>query len=146
MDQLSPANPLAITLLDAAQELVFSFARCSGPGGQHVNKVSTAVTLRFDLRRTRALSAEQKRILRWKLRTRISKAGILRVTSRKYRSQPANKKAALRRFEELLTEALKPTKKRIATRVRRSAVEKRIRQKKERGRVKQGRRRVAEDD
>ncbi len=143
---MSPGNPLAIALFDAAQELVFSFARSSGPGGQHVNKVSTAVTLRFDLGRTRALSAEQKRTLRRKLGTRISKAGILRVTSRRYRSQSANKKAALRRFEELLTEALKPTKKRITTRVRRSAVEKRIRQKKERGRIKQGRRRVAEDD
>ena len=104
------------------------------------------MTLRFDLPRTRALSAEQKRTLRRKLSTRISKAGILRVTSRRYRSQLANKKAALRRFEELLTEALRPTKKRVATRVRRSAVEKRIRQKKERGRIKQARRRVAEDD
>ncbi len=143
---MSPADPLAIALVNAAQELVFSATRSSGPGGQHVNKVSTAVTLRFDLQRTRALSAEQKRILRWKLATRITKAGILHVTSRKYRSQIANKKAAARRFEDLLTEALKPTKKRIATRVRRGAIEKRIRQKKERGRVKQGRRRVAEDD
>ncbi len=143
---MSPANPLVIALLNAAQELVFSFARSSGPGGQHVNKVSTAVTLHFDLRRTQTLSAEQKRTLRRKLATRISKAGILRVASRRYRSQIANKKAAVRRFEELLTEALRPPKKRIATRVRRSAIEKRIRQKKERGRVKQGRRRVAEDD
>ncbi len=125
---------------------MFSAVRSSGPGGQHVNKVSTAVTLRFDLRRTRALSAEQKRTLRRKLGTRISKASILRVTSRRYRSQIANKKAAVRRFEELLTQALKPPKKRIATRVRRSAVEKRIRQKKERGGIKQRRRRVAEDD
>ncbi len=143
---MSPANLLEIALLDAAQELVFTAVRSSGPGGQHVNKVSTDVTLRFDLRRTRALSGEQKRILRCKLGTRISKAGILRVTSRKYRSQPANRKAALRRFAELLTEALKPTKKRIATRVRRSAVKKRLEQKKKRGQVKQGRRRVADDD
>ena len=129
-----------------SQDLRFEMARSSGPGGQNVNKVSTKVTLCFDLQGTRALDAVQKRTLYRKLGTRISKAGILRVTSRKYRSQPANKKAVLQRFEELLTEALKPAKKRVATRVRRSAVEKRIRQKKERGRVKQGRRRVAEDD
>ncbi len=143
---MSPANPLAIALVNAAQELVFSATRSSGPGGQHVNKVSTAVTLRFDLQRTRALSAEQKRILHRKLGTRISKAGILRVTSRRYRSQIANKKAAVRRFEDLLTEALKPGKKRIATSVRRGAIEKRIREKKKRGTIKQRRRQVALDD
>ncbi|MCH8969919.1 MAG: aminoacyl-tRNA hydrolase [Planctomycetes bacterium] len=137
---------LGQSLVIDSQDIRFETARSSGPGGQNVNKVSTKVTLCFDLQGTRALDAGRKRILRRKLGTRISKRGILRVTSLKYRSQSANKKAALRRFEELLTEALKPTKKRIATRVRRSAVEKRIRQKKERGRVKQGRRRVAEDD
>ena len=137
---------LGQSLVIDSQDIRFETARSSGPGGQNVNKVSTKVTLCFDLQGTRALDAGRKRILRRKLGTRISKRGILRVTSLKYRSQSTNKKAALRRFEELLTEALKPTKKRIATRVRRSAVEKRIRQKKERGRVKQGRRRVAEDD
>ena len=134
------------SLVFDSQDIRFETARSSGPGGQNVNKVATKVTLCFDLHGTRALDAAQKRLLHRKLGTRISKTGILRVTSRKYRSQPANKKAAIRRFEELLTEALKPTKKRIATRVRRSAVEKRIRLKKERGRTKQGRQRVAEDD
>ncbi len=137
---------LGKSLVIDSQDIRFVTARSSGPGGQHVNKVSTKVTLCFDLQGTRALDASQKRILHRKLGTRISKRGILRVASFKYRSQLANKKATLRRFEELLTEALKPTKKRIATRVRRSAVEKRIRQKKERGRIKQARRRVAEDD
>ncbi len=136
---------LGKSLVFDSQDIRFETARSSGPGGQNVNKVSTKVTLCFDVEGTRVFDAGQKRTLRRKLGTRISKAGVLRVTSLKYRSQLANKKAALRRFEELLTEALTPTKKRVATRVRRSAVEKRIRQKKERGRVKQTRRRVADD-
>lgn len=137
---------LGQSLVIDSQDIRFETARSSGPGGQNVNKVSTKVTLCFDLQGTRALDAGQKRMLHRKLGTRISKMGILRVTSLKYRSQLANKKAAIRRFEELLTEALKPKKRRIATRVRRGAVEKRIQAKKERGTIKQRRRQVALDD
>ncbi len=137
---------LGESLVIGLQDIRFTAVRSPGPGGQHVNKVSTAVTLCFDLDHTPALSGDQKRTLRRKLRTRISKHGVLRVTSRKYRSQSANKKAALERFEELLADALKPAKRRVPTRARRSAVEKRIRQKKERGRIKRQRRRVGLDD
>ncbi len=137
---------LGQSLVIDSQDIRFVTARSSGPGGQNVNKVATKVTLCFDLQGTRALDAGQKRILHRKLGTRISKKGILRVTSLKYRSQWANKKAARRRFEELLTEALKPRKRRIATRVRRGAVEKRIQEKKKRGTIKQRRRQVALDD
>ena len=130
----------------AEEELRFTYSRSSGPGGQNVNRVETRVTLLFDVHGSECLSEPQKYRIAGRLATRINRDGILRVVSQRHRTREANRRAAVERFDELLTEALKPTKKRIATRVRRSAVEKRIRQKKERGRVKQGRRRVAEND
>ncbi len=129
-----------------AQYLKFKTARSSGPGGQHVNKVSTAVTLCFDVAGCTDLTTTQKRVLRRKLRSRISKSDILRVTSRKFRSQAANKKAVLKRFGELLSDALKPAKRRIATKTPRSAIERRIDQKKHRSRLKHQRHRPTRED
>ena len=140
-----PTSPDSSLIIDE-QQLKFKTARSSGPGGQHVNKVSTAVTLCFDLGRCNDLTAAQKRILRRKLRSRISKAGILRVTSRKFRSQAANKRAVLNRFGELLNNALKPAKRRIPTKTPRSAIERRIDQKKHRSRLKTQRRRPTRED
>ncbi len=124
----------------------FETGRSSGPGGQHVNKVSTAVTLCFDFALATELTPTQKRILRRELRSRISKRGILRVRSRKYRSQRADKKAVIERFGELVADALTPKRPRIPTRVPRSAVQSRIQQKLKRGQVKQQRRPVRRDD
>lgn len=124
----------------------FETGRSSGPGGQHVNKVSTAVTLCLDFALLTELSPTQKRILRRELRSRISKRGILRVRSRKYRSQRANKKAVIERFEQLVADALTPKRPRIPTRVSRSAVQRRIQQKLKRGQLKQQRRPVQLDD
>ena len=70
---------LGTSLVIDSQDIRFETARSSGPGGQNVNKVSTKVTLCFDLQGTRALDAAKKRILRRKLASRISKMGILRL-------------------------------------------------------------------
>ena len=120
-------------------ELRFVFSRASGPGGQNVNKVSTRVTLLFDLGATAALTPAQRSLVRRRLRTRIDSRGVLRVVSSRHRTQAANRRAALERFAALLTEALATPKTRIRTGVPRAAVERRLRDKTHRARRKRQR-------
>ena len=120
-------------------ELRFTASRSRGPGGQHLNKTSTRVTLRFDLANSPSLSPEQKKLLRERLPTRISKQGVLRVVSQKTRSQAANRKAALERFVELLQQSLELRPKRKPVKMPSSAREKRIAGKKHRGHLKRER-------
>lgn len=120
-------------------ELVFSVARSGGPGGQHVNKVSTRVTLRFDVAGSPSLSAAQReRILR-RLAPRIGKDGVLRVVCGRQRSQAANRREAVERFADLLRQALLPEKRRVATRVPAGEKRRRLDAKRRRGRVKKDR-------
>ena len=120
-------------------DLEFVASRSGGPGGQNVNKVSSRVTLRFDLQRTTALSPEQRSRIRTKLATRINKDGVLQVTSQVTRSQDLNRDDAVARFAELLRKALHQDKKRLATRVTRSSKEQRLQEKKNRTGIKQAR-------
>ncbi|MBE0535122.1 MAG: aminoacyl-tRNA hydrolase [Phycisphaerae bacterium] len=122
------------------RDVAFEFSRSSGPGGQNVNKVSTRVTLLFDVGACGSLSDEQKGRLRRRLGTRINKEGLLRVVSQRHRTQAANKEAAIARFAELLGEALKRRPVRRKTRVPRGAVERRLQAKKQRGQLKEQRR------
>ena len=96
-------------------EIVYTASRSGGPGGQHVNKVSSRITLTFDVAASRALSAEQKRRIRTKLSTRINSEGVLRVIARASRSQAVNRDAAEERFAELLRRALATRKRREKT-------------------------------
>ena len=121
------------------EELEFVFSRSGGPGGQNVNKVSTRVTLRFDVVRSPSLSEEQKRRILSRLSTRISGAGILQVTSRKSRSQASNRDAAEERFAELLREALAPKLVRKETPPPAVARRDRLRKKKHRSVIKRER-------
>lgn len=123
-------------------EIVFTFTRSGGPGGQNVNKVNSRVTLFFDIEKSAALSDYQKRVIRAKLATRISKDGVLRVVSQKYRTQAANKREATERFVELLQKALERKPVRKKTKVPRSAVRKRLNKKKQRGETKKLRKNV----
>jgi len=124
-------------LIVDTKELKFETSRSSGPGGQHVNKVSTQVTLCFDVEASASLTAEQKKRIQRMLEHRINKEGVLRVTSRKHRSQLANRKAAIERFVGLLTEALAIPKRRYKTKKPRVAIERRLEQKTKRSRLKQ---------
>ena len=113
-------------------ELVFTASRSGGPGGQNVNKVSTKITLAFDVEKSRALSEEQKRKIAGKLATRINNDGQLLVVSQRTRSQELNRADAMDRFCDLLRKALQPRKARIKTRLPKSAKEQRLNEKKKR--------------
>jgi len=120
-------------------ELTFVASRSGGPGGQNVNKVSSRVTLTFDVEHSAALSAEQRARIRAKLGTRINKEGVLRVVSQRTRSQELNRDGAIARFGELLRAALAVEAPRVKTRVPRAAHERRLDYKRKRTRVKKSR-------
>ncbi|MFQ5738490.1 MAG: alternative ribosome rescue aminoacyl-tRNA hydrolase ArfB [Acidobacteriota bacterium] len=96
-------------------ELKFTASRSSGPGGQNVNKVSSRVSLTFDLKASPSLSDDQKkRILRC-LSSRINKEGVLRIASQEHRTQAANRRAVVERFVQLLAHCLRPRRLRRHT-------------------------------
>jgi ribosome-associated protein len=127
-------------------ELTFQTSRSSGPGGQHVNKTETRVTLLFDVAGSPSLSEEQRRILFSRLATRINRDGVLRVVSQQYRSQDANREAAVARFVELLRVSLKRRTPRVRTRATLASKARRLQAKKERGAVKRHRGTPTHDD
>ncbi len=120
-------------------EITFTASRSGGPGGQNVNKVSSRVTLSFDVPASTALSEEQKRKITGRLATRINKDGVLRIVSQKTRSQDMNRNDALERFSDLLRGALTEQRSRIKTRVPAGAKERRIEEKRKRTLIKQKR-------
>ena len=127
-------------------EVEFAVSRSGGPGGQNVNKVSTRVTLRFNIETSQSLTADQRRRIRAKLAARINKDGILQVTSQRTRSQELNRVDVLEQFAELLRDALHRETPRIPTRVSRAAKIKRVDEKKKRTQVKAARSRKVWDE
>ena len=124
-----------------AAELQWRFSRSSGPGGQNVNKVETAVELGFDLEGTGAIGPFQKQRLLERLGSRCV-AGCLRVAVSEHRSQYQNRQLAMQRLGDLLREGLKPPPKlRKPTKPTRGAVKRRVDAKKQKSQVKQARQR-----
>jgi len=122
------------------RELVMSALRASGAGGQHVNKVATAIHLRFDIGNSAALpDAVRERLLRLDDR-RISAAGVLTIKSQEYRTQKRNREAALQRLRELVLSVLEEVKPRVPTRPGRAAIHRRLSDKRRRSDVKRSRR------
>ena len=126
------------------REVEERFVRASGPGGQNVNKVSTAVELRFDVSAS-SLPSEVKARLLVLGASRVTADGVLLIDSRGHRTQARNREAARERLVELIAQAARPPRRRKATKPRRAAREKRLEVKKLRGRVKALRRRDHSD-
>ncbi len=120
-------------------EITFEFFRSSGPGGQNVNKVSTAVRLRLDVRRSRSLPEPVRERLLRLARNRINARGILVIEARRYRTQERNRREALERLQALVERSWAAEQRRVPTGPTRGAVERRLRDKKARGLSKQRR-------
>lgn len=122
-----------------ASELDFNFVRADGPGGQNVNKVSTAVQLRFDVPGSRSLPEEVKTRLTKLAGKRVSQEGILMIESKRHRTQEANRTDALARFYALLQKALEKPKRRKKTKPTKASREERLKDKKHRSAIKKTR-------
>jgi ribosome-associated protein len=128
------------TLLLDESELQFDFIRSAGPGGQNVNKVATAVQLRWDVRNTAALPPEVKERLIKLAGSRVTEDGILIIEARRYRTQEQNRDDAIQRLVALVQKALEKPKVRKKTRPSVTASAARVDEKKRRGAVKRTRR------
>ncbi|MFA5073645.1 MAG: alternative ribosome rescue aminoacyl-tRNA hydrolase ArfB [Nitrospirota bacterium] len=118
-------------------EIKFHFVRSAGPGGQNVNKVATAVQLRFDVGNTASLPGDVRtRLIRLAGR-RVTQEGILLIDARQFRTQERNRQDALERMIDLIRKATRVPKQRKKTKPSRASQEKRIEQKKRRGRIKE---------
>jgi ribosome-associated protein len=128
----------------AENELALSFVRSSGPGGQNVNKLATAVELRFDAARSPSLDQPTLARLRHLAGRRMTSDGILVIKSQNFRTQERNRAAALARLIDLLKRACAPPKPRKPTRPTRASKERRRRLKTHRSALKQLRSRIAD--
>lgn len=123
-------------------ELTFIASRSSGPGGQHVNKVSTKVTLEFDVLNSPNLTDEQKTLIQDRLASKLTKEGKLQVSSQVSRSQLKNKEDAVRKLVEMLRDALVVKKKRRRRKRSLAAHFERLQAKKHRSEIKKNRKKV----
>jgi ribosome-associated protein len=116
-------------------ELQFAFVRSSGPGGQNVNKVATAVQLRFDVLHS-SLPEEVKERLKHFAGNKITTEGALLIEAKKFRTQEQNREDAIKRFVQLLQRAFRKPKVRTKTKPTAASREKRLKQKKQRSEIK----------
>jgi ribosome-associated protein len=128
--------PIAAGVEIPDRELSLSFLRSSGPGGQNVNKVATAVQLRYDLEHSRALSEAAKQRLRSLSGRRLTADGAILILARNHRTQERNRREAEQRLAELVRRALTVPKVRKATRPTRASHERRLEHKERQRRTK----------
>lgn len=135
--------PRVESLLD---EIKLSAIHSAGPGGQNVNKVATAIQLRFDVSASTSLPDALKRRLTTLAGSRMTSSGELVITARRHRQQEGNRRDALARLQRLLDEAAVPPKPRIPTRMPAAVKRKRLEEKRTRAAVKRSRRAPGRDD
>lgn len=121
-------------------ELVFEFIRASGPGGQNVNKVSSAVQLRYDISQTSEMPPEVIQQLKKLAGSRMNQEGVIVIEAKRYRTQEQNRVDAINRLVMLLQKAFEPAKKRKPTRPGTTARAARVASKRRRGELKRTRR------
>ncbi len=141
MDTLEISDAIRIPMT----EIVMNAVRSQGAGGQNVNKVATAIHLRFDIQNSSALPDRVKQRLLSLSDHRITDDGMVIIKSQAYRSQDRNRQAALSRLTELIRSNLREPKRRIPTRPGRKAVQKRLDEKIRRGVLKKSRGRIVDD-
>jgi ribosome-associated protein len=125
------------------KQIRFDFVRASGPGGQHVNKTSTAVQLRFDVKNCQDLNEDIKMRVMRLAGKRMTTEGELIIFARSFRSQEKNRADAIERLLQLIKKAAKPVKVRRETKPSQASRKRRIENKKHRGKLKNLRRSIA---
>lgn len=138
--------PVKNGLVIPEYELEITTSRAGGPGGQHVNKTDTRITVRWNVKTTTVLTDEQKNRVLLNLASRLTEDGDLIIHNNETRSQVQNKKLALDQLAREVRKALHVPKKRMKTHISKSAKESRLQAKAHRGTIKQMRSKKLQDD
>jgi ribosome-associated protein len=128
--------PVTANIALDEREISESFVRASGPGGQNVNKVSSAVQLRFDARHSPSLPPDVRARLQHLAGSRLTRDGVIVITAQRHRAQARNREDALERLLDLIRHAARPPLQRRPTKPRAGARERRIEGKKRRAGIK----------